>query len=94
MSRILYDFAANNALLEEISMQIHNIEEVRADINRVFALLGEVYEGDGATALRAKQSKIDVELEDVLIAEQTAQREALEKQEAMHALDRGHAGAI
>ncbi|WP_101951165.1 hypothetical protein [Mycobacterium sp. 3519A] len=94
MSEILYNFAANNASLGDISGNIQAIQEVRADIDNIFNALSTVYEGEGAMALNQAHMKVSAMLDDALNDASNTQKFAQDQQDAMQSLDRANAAAF
>jgi uncharacterized protein YukE len=91
---ILYNFGANNASLDDIGGHINGIQEVRGDIDSLFATLATVYEGDGAAALNQAHQKVSAMLDEALNTTAHTQQQALDQQAAMQALDRANAAAF
>jgi uncharacterized protein YukE len=91
---ILYNFGSNNASLDDINSRIHDIQEVRGDINSIFNTLATVYEGEGAQALHQAQLKVGAMLDEALNNTANTQKQALDQQAAMQAMDRANAAAF
>lgn len=91
MSEIQYNFAANNASLDEVNTHISGIAEVRADIANLFSILHTAYDGDGAAALEHAHQGVDRMLEDALTDASNTQKFAQDQQDTMQALDRSNA---
>lgn len=94
MSEILYNFAQNNASLEDVSGNINAIQEVRGDIDTIFNTLASVYEGEGAVALNAAHIKVSQMMDEALNNVAHTQQQALDQQSAMQAMDRANAAAF
>ena len=88
---ILYDFAANDGHLQDISAHMEGINSAKDDIAQVFNALGEVYEGEGAAALQNHHLQIHTALDDHMTNRLAVHRAAGEQQETMQALDRSQA---
>lgn len=91
MSEILYNFAANNSALQDISKGIAALEQANDDINTVFATLATVYTGAGASGLNTQHTVISTKIDDHLTAMRQTQKGAQAHQDDMHALDRHNA---
>jgi hypothetical protein len=88
---ILYNYGSTGASLDQINKAIADIHEARTDIDNLFTALGEVYEGDGATAMNAAHQKVSAMLDDALNDATNTQKLAQDQQEAMQAVDRANA---
>ncbi|BBX39888.1 hypothetical protein [Mycobacterium simiae] len=91
---IQYNFAANNASLDDLTSMVSGIQEVRSDINNLFSVLATVYEGAGADALSQAHQNLDAMLDDVLNNMAVSQQQAQAQQAAMQALDAQNAAAF
>ncbi|SUA31514.1 Uncharacterised protein [Mycolicibacterium fortuitum] len=91
---ILYDFGANAGHLEDITGMANAIQEVRQDIQQIFQALGEVYTGEGATALNTAHHEVDNMLDEALNTVVVTQKQAQDQQDAMQAMDRANAAAF
>jgi uncharacterized protein YukE len=91
MTEILYNFAANNSALTDITGYIQAIGQTREDIDGIFNTLSTVYEGEGAAALNVARTKVSTMLEEVLNDIHRSQQQAQDQQDAMQALDRANA---
>ena len=94
MSEILYNFAHNNSSLEDVSGHLQGIEQVREDIDRIFNVLGTVYDGQGAQAMNAAHVHVSSLLDDAVNHTLSTQKRAMEQQQAMQALDNANAQAF
>jgi uncharacterized protein YukE len=94
MSEILYNFAANNSSIDDIHGNLQAIQEVRSDIDSMFSILATVYEGQGATAMNQAHLKVSALFDDAINNASNTQRQALDQQEAMQALDQANAAAF
>jgi uncharacterized protein YukE len=94
MSEILYNFAQNNASLEDVSGNIRAIQDVRADIDSIFNTLASVYEGEGAVALNQAHIKVSGMMDEALNNVANTQQQAMDQQSAMQAMDRANASAF
>jgi hypothetical protein len=94
MSEILYNFAQNNASLEDVSGNIQAIQEVRGDIDSIFNTLATVYEGEGALALNQAHIKVSGMMDEALNNVANTQQQAMDQQSAMQAMDRANASAF
>jgi uncharacterized protein YukE len=94
MSEILYNFAQNNASLDDVNSNIQGIQEVRGDIDSIFNTLASVYEGEGAQALNQAHLRVSQMMDDALNTTAHTQQQALDQQSAMQAMDRANAGSF
>jgi len=94
MSEIHYNFGANNSSLDDVGSLVSGVQEVRSDITNLFNVLGTVYEGAGATALKQAHQNLDAMLDDLLNNMAITQKQAQDQQAAMQALDQQNASAF
>jgi hypothetical protein len=94
MSEILYNFAQNNASLEDVSGAVQAIQDVRADIANIFNTLATVYEGEGSVALNQAHVKVSEMMDEALNNVARTQQQAMDQQAAMQAMDRANASAF
>ena len=94
MSEILYNFAQNNASLEDVSGAVQAIQDVRADIASIFNTLATVYEGEGSVALNQAHVKVSEMMDEALNNVARTQQQAMDQQAAMQAMDRANASAF
>jgi hypothetical protein len=94
MNEILYNFAQNNASLEDVGANVQAIQEVRADIATIFNTLATVYEGEGSMALNQAQIKVSEMMDEALNNVANTQAQAMDQQAAMQAMDRANASAF
>lgn len=91
---IVYDFTSNAQSLDDITGMAQQIEGVRQDIETIFKALGEVYLGDGATALGQAHIEINTMLDEALNSLVTTQKQAQDQQDVMQAMDKANAAAF
>lgn len=94
MSEILYNFAQNNASLEDVGSSVQAIQDVRADISSIFNTLATVYEGEGSVALNQAHIKVSGMMDEALNNVARTQQQAMDQQAAMQAMDRANAGSF
>jgi uncharacterized protein YukE len=94
MSEILYNFAQNNASLEDVSGAVQAIQDVRADIASIFNTLATVYEGAGSVALNQAHVKVSEMMDEALNNVARTQQQAMDQQAAMQAMDRANASSF
>lgn len=94
MSEIVYNFAQNNASLEDVAGSVQAIQDVRADIASIFNTLATVYEGEGSIALNQAQIKVSEMMDEALNNVARTQQQAMDQQAAMQAMDRANASSF
>jgi uncharacterized protein YukE len=94
MSEILYNFAHNNASLEDVGSNVQAIQDVRADIASIFNTLATVYEGEGSVALNQAHVKVSEMMDEALNNVARTQQQAMDQQAAMQAMDRANASSF
>lgn len=89
--QLLYNFGANADTLAAVTNHLQAINQVSEDIDKIFTVLGTVYEGAGADGLnRAHQTVISM-LRELVNTSDDTQKMAQQQQDLMQDLDRRHA---
>jgi hypothetical protein len=94
MSEILYNFGQNFTSLEDVGGNVQAIQSVRADIATIFNTLATVYEGEGSAALNQAHIKVSTMMDEALNNVANTQKQAMDQQAAMQAMDRANAAAF
>jgi hypothetical protein len=88
---ILYNFGANNGSLDDIAGHMAGIDSAKSDIAHVFGLLGQVYEGEGAQAMKDHHDVLQGQLEDHMTERRQTHKGASDQQDLMQQIDRSNA---
>ena len=91
MSDIQYNFANNYSSLDDIKGGINQVAEAQNDVQNVFNMLNEVFNGDTAAAFNAKGTQINTKFEDLHAKMQQTTSQAVDHQGLMQGLDSKHA---
>jgi uncharacterized protein YukE len=94
MSEILYNFAANNSALEDITGNVAAMEQAKDELNDIFNVLSTVYTGQTATDWHARQQALSSQFEGCLADVRRSQTDAQAQQDAMQALDNHNAASM
>jgi uncharacterized protein YukE len=88
---IQYNFANNYSSLDDIKGGINQVAEAQNDVQQVFRLLNEVFDGTTADAFNAKGNEIQTKFEDLHAKMQQTTSQAVDHQGLMQNLDNKHA---
>lgn len=91
MTDIQYNFANNYSSLDDIRSGINQVAEAQNDVQRVFNLLNEVFDGATADAFNARGREIQTKFEDLHAKMQQTTSQAVDHQGVMQNLDSKHA---
>ncbi len=92
--QILYQYGANYAHLDGIKAALNDAEALRGDVQKVFALLSDIYTGDAATALQTAQQQVLQQMDQLILDMQATQGQAVDRQGETAALDARLAGGF
>lgn len=91
MSEIVYHFEANHSAIDGIQGGIQKAEEAKSEIENLFRMLGEVYTGQGQTALQQAHVKVADMMDNCIMDLHNTNRQASDKQDVMQAMDAANA---
>lgn len=91
MTDIQYNFANNYSSLDDIRSGISQVAEAQNDVQQVFHLMNEVFDGQTAEAFNAKGREIQTKFEDLHAKMQQTTSQAVDHQGLMQNLDNKHA---
>jgi uncharacterized protein YukE len=94
MDTIRYDYGSNYASLDDIQGRTNDANALRDEVNKVFAALSGVYEGDAAATLQQKHIQISQMMDNILTEITQTRSGGNQSQEDAAALDRHLAGGF
>lgn len=94
MDTIRYDYGSNYTSLDDIQGRTNDAQALRDEVNKVFAALQGVYEGQAAGALQQKHIEISSMMDNILNEITQTRSGGNQSQEDAAALDNHLAGGF